>query len=142
MIETYILPLIIFLIGLNTIVFGKTNPLKLTFFNLLFLSFIVAITTQIMNGLLFGSIFLPLIYFGRNQLVSAKKTSHSTTQEKASVYLGLLPGFGLYFLNRTKIETALREIHFDQSVLKSTEIILLLFLVILAFLFLRKRRLR
>lgn len=140
MIDTYILPLIIFIIGLNTIVFGKRSPLKITFLNLLLLSIIVSLKTEVMNGVLFGSIFLPLIYFGKGQLIPVRKTAHSTTQEKASVYLGLLPSFGLYFLNREKIEEQISQIHIDQSVLISSELALIFFLIILAVLSLRKRR--
>lgn len=142
MIKTYVLPLLIFLIGLNTIVFGKRNPLKLTFLNLLVLSFIISLNSSAINGLLFGAMFLPMIYFGRSQLVTVRKKAHSTTQEKASVYMGLLPGFGLYFLNREQIEKALREIHLDQSVLLSSEIALIFFLIMLIILSFRKRWLR
>ncbi len=130
MIKLYLWPTLVFLIGVYTLVAGKKNPLQSLHLSLLSLSLIIAIEKGIIFSLLFFALFIPLIFFSHKHFEKVKRPRHSTVKEKSSVYIGLLPGFGLYFLFRKDLESAMKSISISSEILRSTEVAVIIILFI------------
>lgn len=142
MIESYLTPIFILALGINTLIWGRREQFKTTLLNTLMLSLLISYFTKVMYGVLFASLFMPLIYFSNGHLKNKKSHQRSTIGEKAVLYLGLLPSFGLFFLFKEKLEQGLGQLVISSSVVRTTEILMIFLLAIFLFLKAKRRRRR
>lgn len=137
MINEYLPPLIITLVGLLSLVSGARKPLQTIMLNLLILSVLIWHEKGPVEMLLFVCILLPVIFVAKKSLILTKKKDHSTIQEKILTYLAFLPSFGIYFLNREEIEGKLKTIVVTQQVMITFEIVLVIMTVLSIYAYLR-----
>ncbi len=139
MIKEYIVLTFILVLGLITLIGGEKRPMATIMINLLITSLVVWIIKGPIEMMLFVSIVLPVVFVAKKSLVFTKTKEHSTIHEKVVTYLAFLPSFGIYFLNREKIEAGFLGLVIGPEVLIMFEIILIIITALSIYAFQRGR---
>lgn len=139
MINQYIMPFIVFLLGLYCLTAGRRWPSATVWLCLFVTSVIIFKQNSSVELLVYISIFLPVLFSANIGSRKQAKSRHSSIQEKTVAYVAVLPTFGFYFLFRVQIEQKLQEINSDQALLKWFEVSLIVCTLLAMMVFMKKR---
>lgn len=139
MIDQYIMPSILFLLGLYCLTAGRRWPSATVWLCLFVTSMIIFKKNSPIELLVYISIFLPVLFSANVGSRKQTKSRHSSIQEKAIAYVAVLPTFGFYFLFRVQIEQKLKGIMTDQALLKWFEVSLIACTLLAVLVFMKKR---
>ena len=139
MIETYVIPSIVFALGIMALVQGAKKPKTMVWVTLLVASLIVWFKKGAVEMLIYQGLFLPLLYV--SELIDVKniKSRHSSIQEKATAYIATLPAFGFYFLFKEKIESKLQNLSPSEVFVNHFEVMVIVLTLLAIFTFLKNR---
>jgi hypothetical protein len=139
MIKENVVLTFILILGLITLIGGEKKPMPTIMMNLLVTSIVVWLIKGPVEMMLFVSIVLPIVFVAKKSLVFTKAKEHSTIHEKVVTCLAFLPSFGIYFLNREKIEASFLGLVIGPEVLVMLEIILIIITALSIYAFQRGR---
>lgn len=139
MIKTYLIPAIIFALGIYSLTEGRKRANTASWMALLISSGIIWFEKSAIEMLLFLGLFTPVLYVAGFKDVRKQKARHSSIQEKATAYVAVLPTFGFYFLFKDKIENHLIQINVKIELIKSFELMAFFLTLIAIYSFLRSR---